>query len=99
MRRSQAVMRLHLGGAQSRGYTLGVRTTVSLPNDLFVHADQLAGLLGKSRSQLYAEAIREYVSRHRSDAMIEAINRTIDDSDRDLEQAVPAASAEILARV
>jgi predicted transcriptional regulator len=40
-----------------------MKTAVSIPDDLFRRADELASQLGKSRSELYREALADYVAR------------------------------------
>jgi predicted transcriptional regulator len=40
-----------------------MKTAVSIPDELFRQADELARRLGKSRSQVYREALAEYVLR------------------------------------
>ena len=51
-------------GPRGACYTIGMKTAVSIADELFVQADALARRLGKSRSELYAEAIHEYLRRH-----------------------------------
>jgi predicted transcriptional regulator len=51
-----------------------MKTAVSLPDPLFEAADRLARQLGKSRSQLYAEALREYLERHRDEDITRRLN-------------------------
>jgi predicted DNA-binding protein len=46
------------------GYTQPMKTAISLPDPLFEAADRLARQLGKSRSQLYVEALRAYLERY-----------------------------------
>lgn len=46
------------------GYTTGMKTAISIPDDVFDQAERLAAELGTSRSQLYTRAVREYVARH-----------------------------------
>ena len=46
-------------------YTTGMKTAISIPDDVFEKADELAQQLGMSRSQLYAIAVAEYVAKHR----------------------------------
>ena len=46
-----------------------MKTAISLPEDIFVQADRLARRLRKSRSQLYREAVAEYLARHDPDAL------------------------------
>ena len=41
-----------------------MKTAISLPDPLFEAADRLARQLGKSRSQLYAEALRAYLEKN-----------------------------------
>jgi metal-responsive CopG/Arc/MetJ family transcriptional regulator len=48
-----------------------VKTAVSIPDPLFKEADKLAARLGKSRSELFADALREHLLRH-GDAAITA---------------------------
>ena len=51
-----------------------MKTSISLPDDLFESADELAGLLGTTRSGLYALALSEFVSRHRADRVTAQLN-------------------------
>lgn len=55
-----------------------MKTAISLPDPLFAEADDLARRLGKSRSQLYAEAVAEYVARHDSDEITRRMNETLE---------------------
>lgn len=48
-----------------------MKTAISLPDELFSAADSLADRLGVSRSELYANALAEYVARY-SDAEVTA---------------------------
>ena len=64
--------------ASQRGYTTGMKTAISLPDAVFRAAERQATRSGKSRSQLYAEALAEYLSRHAPDEVTEAMNRVID---------------------
>jgi predicted transcriptional regulator len=53
---------------------LGMKISISVPTPLFQRADRLARRLKKSRSQLYSEAISEYVERHDLDEITAALN-------------------------
>ena len=57
------------------GYTAGMKTAISIPDDVFADAEKLARSLKKSRSQLYSHALREYVARHAADQVTEALDR------------------------
>jgi len=62
-------------------YTCGMKTAISIPDTIYEHAEQLARRLGKSRSQLYSEAVAEYLARHDPEAMTEDMNRVCADVD------------------
>ena len=55
-----------------------MKTAISLPDALFEAAEQLARQLGKSRSQLYAEALRAYLERHRDEDITARLNEIYD---------------------
>ena len=56
-----------------------MKTAVSVPDDIFLKADRLARAAGKSRIEVYAAALRDYVARHAPDEITEAVNRVIDE--------------------
>ena len=56
-----------------------MKTAVSIPDDLFRRADELAGRLGKSRSELYREALADYVERRDPGALTGALNEIADE--------------------
>ena len=51
-----------------------MKTVVSIPDEVFVQAERLARRGGKSRSQVFSDALREYVSRHAPDEVTEAMD-------------------------
>ena len=55
-----------------------MKTAISLPDCLFRAAERHARRARKSRSQLYAEAIAEYLARHAPDEVTEAMNQVVD---------------------
>jgi len=63
--------------ASTRCYTPSMKTAISIPDAVFTAADRLAKRTNKSRSQLYAEAVVEYLSRHAPDEVTEAMNRAL----------------------
>jgi predicted transcriptional regulator len=62
----------------SSGYTRGMKTAISIPDDVFADAEQLARELKKSRSRLYGDAVREYIARHSAESITEALDRVCD---------------------
>jgi len=60
------------------GYTSGMKTAISIPDDLFEDAEKLARALKKSRSRLYGDAVREYVARHSGDQVTQALDQMLE---------------------
>jgi metal-responsive CopG/Arc/MetJ family transcriptional regulator len=56
-----------------------MKTAISLPDDLFHEAERHARRMKKSRSQLYAEALTEYLARHAPEEVTESMNRVMED--------------------
>jgi len=52
-----------------------MKTAVSIPNDVFSGAERLAKRTKKSRSQLFSDAMREYLARHAPEQVTEAMDR------------------------
>lgn len=65
-----------------------MKTAISLPDDLFVLADDFAKQHGLSRSELYATALRKYIEAHRRDNLTERINRACETLDTALPSEV-----------
>ena len=76
-----------------------MKTTVSLPDDLYQALERLSQRLHKPRSQLYTEAVREYLARRDPDAITETLNRVCDALDEPIDPWVEAASKQVLERV
>lgn len=55
-----------------------VKTSVFVPEATVRVADRLANASGKTRSDIFVEALQEYVARHDPDAIVEAINNVAD---------------------
>jgi metal-responsive CopG/Arc/MetJ family transcriptional regulator len=56
-----------------------MKTAVSIPNELFEMAEQLAQRTQKSRSRLFSDALREYVARRSPDKITESMNQAVDE--------------------
>ena len=59
-----------------------MKAAVSIPDDVFQEADRLARELKTSRSQLYSRALKEFLARHASDQVTEAMDRVCDAVDQ-----------------
>ena len=67
-------------------YTFGMKTAISVPDIVFREADRHARRVRKSRSQVYAQALAEYLARHAPDAITEAMNQVCDALDQEGEE-------------
>jgi metal-responsive CopG/Arc/MetJ family transcriptional regulator len=75
-----------------------MKTAVSLPDEVFLAAEKHARRAKKSRSQLYAEALAEYLARHAPDEVTEAMNRVVDELPQPVDPFVSAAARRVLER-
>jgi metal-responsive CopG/Arc/MetJ family transcriptional regulator len=75
-----------------------MKTAVSLPDDLFADAEALAEAQGMTRSGLYSAALREYLARHRPDAVTLALDAVYASEPSALDPALAAAAARTLQR-
>ena len=55
-----------------------MKTAVSIPDEVFENVERLVRRAGKSRSEVYSAALREYVARHAPDEVTDSINRVCD---------------------
>jgi metal-responsive CopG/Arc/MetJ family transcriptional regulator len=55
-----------------------MKTAVSLPDRVYREAERYARRTRKSRSQLYAEALGEYLARHAPDEVTEDMNAVVE---------------------
>jgi hypothetical protein len=77
------------------GYTPGMKTAVSVPDEVFAKAERLARRMKKSRSELFSNALAEYIARHASDDVTETMNQVCDEIG-EADPFVTAASRSIL---
>jgi antitoxin MazE6 len=87
-----------LTGAFHRGYTFGMKTAVSIPDEIFDEAERLAQRTRKSRSRLFTEALKEYVARHSADEVTEALNQTCANVGNEKDAFISSAARRTLER-
>lgn len=61
-----------------------MKTAISIPDEVFDEAERAAKRLGVSRSELYANAVRNYLDRHRDENITEELNQLYGDIDSSL---------------
>ncbi len=76
-----------------------MKTAISIPDKVFADAERLSRRLKKSRSQVYTEAVTEYVARHDPQAVTEAMNRVCEKVDTRPDKALAAAARRALETV
>ena len=62
------------------GHVICMKTTISIPDDDFEAAEQVAKELGLSRSELYASAVRDFIARRERQDVTEQLNRLYGDN-------------------
>lgn len=56
------------------GYTIGMKTAISIPDSLFEAAERVAARLGISRSELYRRAVRQFLEAQGHDVIREKLD-------------------------
>ena len=81
------------------GYTPGMKTAVSIPDNVFEDAERLASRLRTSRSQLYARALAEFVARHDDDRVTSLMDQAVREAGGEADAFVQAGAQQLLQRV
>lgn len=71
----------------------GMKTIVSLPGGVFDRAEREARRTRKSRSQLYADALVEYLARHAPEEATEAMNLVVDRLEQSMDTFAASAAS------
>jgi hypothetical protein len=75
-----------------------MKTAVPIPDDLFRKADELASRMGKSRSEVYRDALADYVSRRDPGAVTRALDQVADELSTEERAFTSAAARRTLAQ-
>jgi metal-responsive CopG/Arc/MetJ family transcriptional regulator len=73
-----------------------MKTAISLPDDLFESADELAKRLGVSRSELYATAVAEFLAKHHHAKVTERLDQVYGQQSSRLERPLRRAQTRSL---
>ena len=76
-----------------------MKTAISIPDDVFEAAERWARRTERSRSQLFSDVLREYLARHTSDDVTEAMNRVCIDVGVAVDEFTASAARDVLKRV
>lgn len=80
------------------GYTIGMKTAVSIPDNVFESAERFAKQAKRSRSEVFSAAVREYVARHAPDDVTEAMDRVCESAQQEPDAFSGAAARRVLER-
>ena len=76
-----------------------MKTAVSIPDDIFERAERLASQEQRSRSEVYATALHEYLARHVREEVTDTMNRVCDQMGENDDAFLAAAGRRVLDRV
>ena len=75
-----------------------MKTAVSIPDDVFEGAERLARRTKKSRSQLFSDAVKDYVARHAPEEVTDAMDRLCAEWGDPTDKFVSSAARRLLER-
>jgi metal-responsive CopG/Arc/MetJ family transcriptional regulator len=75
-----------------------MKTAISLPDDVFEGAELLAKRLKMSRSELYARAVAEFISRYSPDEVTESFDKVCAEVGPERDPALRRAAQRVLER-
>ena len=76
-----------------------MKTAVSIPDEIFERAERLVRRRRRSRSELYAAALEEYIARHAPDEVTDTMNRMCEEAGDEEDAFLAAAGRRALSRV
>lgn len=87
---------ISVGQYRYGGYTLSMKTAISIPDAVYLAGEKQAQRMHTSRSQLYTEALSEYLTRHAPDEVTDAMNQTLEQIDQIREPFIRVAATKVL---
>ena len=73
-----------------------MKTAVSIPDNVFEEAERLARRTKRSRSQLFSDALKEYVARHAPEEVTDAMDRVCAELGAPADEFVSSAARRVL---
>jgi metal-responsive CopG/Arc/MetJ family transcriptional regulator len=75
-----------------------MKTAISVPDETFNHAENLAKRLKVSRSELYVKALEHYLKLHYDEALTENFNNVYENIDSHIDPALRSAARKVFER-
>lgn len=76
-----------------------MKTAISVPDEVFHDAERLARRAKRSRSEVYSQALREYVARHAPERVTEAMDEALSQAGGLVDPFVSEATRRALRKV
>jgi len=73
-----------------------MKTAISIPDQVFESAEKLAHRLGKSRSQLYTQALHSYLEKNDDELVQAALDKVYEEIPSTVDPAIQALQAKSL---
>jgi metal-responsive CopG/Arc/MetJ family transcriptional regulator len=70
-----------------------MKTAISVPDQLFEAVERIVRRSGRHRSEIYAEALREYVARHSENEVTKALDAALVEIDQETDLPFLRAAA------
>lgn len=74
-------------------YTAGMKIAVTIPDEVFRRAEEIANALGISRSELYAKALAEFIREQRDERITERLNQAYAENNSSLDATLEQLQA------
>lgn len=73
-----------------------MKTAVSVPNEVYKQAEELARRTGRTRSEIYSTALRDYLAHHQAVPVTAAMDEALDEIDPQADPFLDAVARETL---
>jgi predicted transcriptional regulator len=75
-----------------------MKTAVSIPDEVYLRAEELAEQTNRTRSRLYSDALGEYLARHGTDVVTSGMNEALDAIEERVDTFLTSANRSVLAK-
>lgn len=75
-----------------------MKTAVSVPTEVYEQAEELAQRTGRTRSEIYSTALRDYLAYQQTVPVTAAMDQALEEIDPEPDSFLDAAALETLAR-
>ena len=73
-----------------------MKTAVSVPDEVYERAEELSRRTGRTRSEIYSTALRDYLAHHSADPTTAAMDQALDEIEPEPDPFLATAARETL---